>query len=171
MERIKNHLKKIYIALVAGAMLITAGSCREETVITPATFSLLLTGQESKTWKLSAYRFIFDDPREPPFDITFLVPPCQLDDLFSFYRAGRVLEITEGETSCEEGSDDLILRTSWEIVNANASLFIGSSQFTLLKLTEDSLVYGVRDTLQYEIVPNTFEKVPGLFENTFLVAK
>ena len=165
------NLRILYIALATAGIIIPAGGCREEIAVTPATFSLLLTGEETKTWKLSAYRFIFDDPREPPFDITFLVPPCQLDDLYTFYRAGRVLEITEGETNCGEGSDDLILRTSWEIVNSNASLFLGASQFTLLKLTEDSLVYGVRDTLQYEIVPNTFEKVPGLFENTFLVAK
>jgi hypothetical protein len=161
---------KFAAQILAGmVILLAAGSCREEIQVEPATFSLALTGEESKTWKLNRYRFIFDDPQEPPFDVTYLVPPCNLDDLFTYYRKGKVLEITEGASRCNENDPDLIVRTQWEIVNASSSLFLGGSQFFLIRLTEDSLVYGVRDTLSYEIVPNTFELLPGYFENTFLV--
>jgi hypothetical protein len=59
--------------------------------------------------------------------------------------------------------DDLLFRTRWDIVNANASLSIGGGDpYILSKLTDDSLVYGFRDTLVLQVADATFWEFPGV---------
>ena len=58
----------------------------------------------------------------------------------------------------------------WDIVNANATLFIGGGDpYILSKLTDDSLVYGFRDTLVAPIADQTFWEFslhPGVYRGT-----
>jgi len=156
-----NYLGK-YWGLILVFLLF---ACQEEHEIKPATYSLLLTGDESKSWKQASFTFIFDDPEVDDIDANLIygIPECSLDDIYTFIRQGKQLEIYAGNTKCDPEGEDLLFRTSWDIVNANASLFIGSGDpYILSKLTDDSLVYGFRDTLVAPIADNTFWEFPGI---------
>ncbi len=140
-------------------------ACRETLEVKPATYSLMLTGQESKTWKQASFTFDFDDETIDDMDANpiYGVPDCALDDEYKFIREGKKLEIYQGNNKCDPEGDDLLFRTSWDIVNANANLFIGRGQsFILYKLTDDELVYGFRDTLILPVADKTFWEFPGM---------
>lgn len=140
-------------------------ACKEDHEVKPATYSLLLTGEVSKSWKQSSFTFIFDDEEVEDFDANQIygVPGCALDDIYTFIREGKQLEVYNGAQKCDPQEDDLLFRTRWDIVNANASLFIGGGDpYILAKLTNDSLVYGFRDTLVIEIAEKTFWEFPGV---------
>ncbi len=165
-----KYARKVGIGLIL--ILGTFNQCSEKTEVKPATYSLKLTGEDSKSWKLSQLSYVFDDPAQTPVDLTYLLAPCELDDIYSFYHVGKVLEITEGATKCNDQDPDLIARTTWDIVNANAQLIFGSANpYVLRKLTDDSLVYAQKDTVKFEIYPNVFEEVPGSYERVFLPVK
>ncbi len=140
-------------------------ACKEEHKIIPATHSLLLTGEVSKSWKQASFTFIFDDEEVEDFDANQIygIPDCALDDIYTFIREGKQLEVYNGTQKCDPQEDDLLFKTRWDIVNANASLFIGGGDpYILAKLTNDSLVYGFRDTLEIEVAANTFWEYPGV---------
>lgn len=140
-------------------------ACKEDHEVKPATYSLLLTGEVSKSWKQSSFTFIFDDEEVEDFDANQIygVPSCALDDIYTYIREGKQLEVYNGAQKCDPQEDDLLFRTRWDIVNANASFFIGGGDpYILAKLTDDSLVYGFRDTLVIEIAEKTFWEFPGV---------
>lgn len=139
-------------------------ACKETHEIKPATYSLLLTGEESKTWRQASFTFIFNDEEVPDFDANELygIPPCAQDDEYVFIREGKQLEVYDGNDKCDPDAENLLFRTRWDLVNANARLFIGGGDFILSQLTEDSLVYGFRDTLVAPIGSSTFWEFPGI---------
>jgi len=139
-------------------------ACKEDHEVVPATYSLLLTGEESKSWRQTSFTFIFNDDEVGEFDANLIygIPPCAQDDIYTFIREGKLLEATEGDDKCDPDGDGLLFRTSWDIVNANATLFVGGGDFVLSKLTGDSLVYGFRDTLVAPVGDNTFWEFPGI---------
>ena len=152
---------KYWIVLLIGLLL----SCKEDIEITPATYSKLLTGEESKSWKEASFTFIFNDEEVGEFDANTIygIPECAQDDIYTFIREGKQLEVYEGNDKCDPEGDDLLFRTRWDVVNANASLFVGGSDFVLTKLTEDSLVYGFRDTLSFApFEEDIFWELPGI---------
>jgi len=145
------------------AVLLLA--CEEKHEIKPATYSLLLTGEESKSWEQASFTFIFDDPEVGDIDANLIygIQDCELDNIFTFIREGKQLEIYEGSDKCDPEGDDLLFRTRWDIVNANASFFIGGGDpYILSKLTDDSLAYGFRDTLVAPIGESTYWEFPGI---------
>ncbi len=157
-----KHLLKPYWIL---SIIFFVFACKEEHEVKPATYSLLLTGEESKSWRQSSFTFIFEDPEVDDIDANLIygIPDCALDDIYTFIREGKQLEVYEGADKCDPEGDDLLFRTRWDIVNANASLFIGGGDpFVLSKLTDDSLVYGFRDTLVLEVAEATFWEFPGI---------
>ncbi len=142
-------------------------ACKESHEVKPATYSLLLTGEESKSWKETSFTFIFNDENEPDFDANLIygIPECDQDNIYTYIREGKQLEIYQGDNKCDPEGDDLLFRTSWDVVNANASLFLGGGDpFILSALTDDSLVYGFRDTLRLAIgvEEKTFLDFPGI---------
>ena len=139
-------------------------ACKESHEIRPATYSLMLTGEESKTWREVSFTFIFNDDEVDDFDanIIYGVPPCAQDDEYTFIREGKQLEVFDGDDKCDPDGDDLLFRTRWDIVNSNARFFIGGNDYILSKLTDDSLEYGFRDTLSIPIGENTFWEFPGI---------
>jgi hypothetical protein len=156
---------------IAFAVLLFMG-CSESLEPKPATYSKLLTGDNSKSWVLSNLYFVFEDDQFDPVDITDLLLPCEQDDLYTFYREGKVLEITEGGTKCDPDNPDLIARTSWDIVNANASLLFGSNvDYTLFELTSEKLVYGYKDTLTFPVFEDipVYDEVVGFYEWNYKV--
>ena len=60
-----KYSKNIYFALTL--MIILLG-CKEEYEVKPATYSLMLTGEESKTWQQTSFTFIFNDEEVGEFD-------------------------------------------------------------------------------------------------------
>lgn len=163
----KRHMAQFTLAL----SVLLAG-CSESLEPEPAEYSRLLTGDNAKTWSLSRLYFVYDDNQFDPVDITDLVPPCERDDQYTYYREGKVLEIEEGPTKCSPEAEDLIARTSWDIVNANASLLFGSNvTWTLFELTDNSLVYGVKDTLQFPVFEDipVFDEVVGYYQYNYTV--
>jgi hypothetical protein len=147
------------------SVLLLLNSCKEQHEVTPATYSLLLTGDTEKSWQQTSFTFIFDDTEVDPIDANRIygIPDCALDDIYKFVREGKQLEIYDGNNKCNPDNDDLLVRTSWDIVNANANLFLGGGQpYILAKLTNDSLVYGFRDTLIAPVADATFWEFPGV---------
>ena len=150
-----------YLSLLFIVFLI---ACEETHEIRPATYSLMLTGEESKSWRQASFTFIFDDPEVGDINANLIygVPECAQDDIYTYIREGKQLEVYSGDSKCDPEGDDLLFRTRWDIVNANASFFIGGGDpFILSRLTDDSLVYGFRDTLVAPIAEQTFWEFPG----------
>jgi hypothetical protein len=145
-------------------LMVLLVSCKENHEVVPATYSLKLTGEESKSWQQHSFTFIFNDEEVGEIDANLIygIPSCAQDDIYKFIREGKQLEVSEGDSKCDPDGDDILFRTRWDIVNANATLFVGSEDFVLSKLTDDSLVYGFRDTLVAPIADNTFWEFPGV---------
>ena len=146
-------------------LFISLLACSESREIRPATYSMLLTGEESKSWQQSSFTFIFNDDEVDDLDanLVYGIPDCALDDIYKFTREGKQVEIFQGDDKCDPGGEDLMFRSNWDIVNANATLFVGGGDpFILSRLTVDSLVYGFRDTLVLPIGDKTFWEFPGV---------
>ena len=153
-----------YTKYLSFLFIIFLIACKETHEVKPATFSLMLTGEESKSWVQASFTFIFDDPEVGDIDANLIygVPECALDDVYTFIRDAKQLEVYSGTNKCNPDGDDLLFRTRWDIINANATLFIGGGDpFILSKLTDDSLVYGFRDTLVAPVAEKTFWEFPG----------
>ena len=165
-------MKKYFKYILTLVMVFLYMGCKEDLEPRPATYSKLLTGENSKSWVLSKLFFVFDDDEFDPVDITDLLAPCEQDDLYTFYREGKVLEITEGSSKCDPDAPDLIARTSWDIVNASASLLYGSNvDYTLFELTSDKLVYGFKDTLTFPVFEEIpiYDEVVGFYQWNYIV--
>jgi hypothetical protein len=157
----KNRLNKYWII----GILFLLVACKEEHEIKPATYTLLLTGEETKSWKQASFTFIFEDDEVDDLDANLIygIPECALDDIYTFIMENKQLEVYDGNDKCDPDGDDLLFRTRWDIVNANATLFIGGGDpYILSKLTNDSLVYGFRDTLVLQVADATFWEFPGV---------
>lgn len=144
-----DGVKRIGLLFVVTMYL---SGCSEDPQITPAQYSKILTGENSKSWIQVAQTYTLVDERfgDPVIDLYDGTPTCTRDDIYRFVRDGKNLEIGEGATKCNPDDPDIVVVTSWDIVNATTSIFIGSNnRFDLLTLTEESLVYGRQDTLGF----------------------
>lgn len=157
-------MRYLYSKYLSIGFMVLLVACKENHEIKPAIYSLLLTGEESKSWQQVSFTFIFDDEEVDDIDANLIygIPDCALDDIYTYTREGKQLEVFQGSNKCDPEGDDLLFRTRWDIVNANASLFIGGNDpYILSNLTEDSLVYAFQDTLVAPIGDNTFWEFPG----------
>lgn len=156
----KNLSNKYWIAI----LLFLLMGCKEKYEVTPATYSLILTGDVSKSWSQTSFTFKFNDDEVADYDANLIynIPECAQDDIYTFLREGKQLEVYDGNDKCDPDDDDLLFETRWDVVNANAKIYLGSGDFILLKLTDDSLVYGFRDTLVAPIGESTFYEFPGI---------
>ena len=157
-----KYLNNTYWIIILMVLLI---ACKETHEVTPATYSQLLTGEEQKSWQQTSFTFIFNDEEVEDIDanLIYSIPDCTIDDIYTFLREGKQLEVYDGDDKCDLEGDDLLFQTRWDIVNANASLFIGGGDpYILWNLTNDSLVYGFKDTLALPVGDNTFWDFPGV---------
>ncbi|CAN5244339.1 hypothetical protein BH23BAC1_BH23BAC1_13170 [soil metagenome] len=137
-------LKNIYFSIGAMVVLIMVSSCSESLEPKPQTYSQLLTGTESKTWRLTTIELVEGD--SPPY--TFNLPACISDDLYTFYAgSSKLYQVTEGATKCDPDDEDIVVEDTWALVNANATLnFIFPLlanvrlPFIVKRLTETNLV-------------------------------
>jgi hypothetical protein len=150
----KNYIH--YIIVVIPVLFI---SCSEEVKPTANTYSKFLTGEEKKTWHMTAFTVIdkFDQKSSYQLNIS---NSCEdsvdyYDNYYTFYRnSSRTLEITEGPEKCTNfPHDDYYYESSWTIVNANSTItfpflpFTGefSFPFIIKDLTEKRLIFQYYD--------------------------
>lgn len=102
-------------------LLIFSFSCSEQLEIKPLTYSQLLTGKTSKTWRLSGLQLRENDrPLE-----SYNLPPnnCGFDDLYIFYaNESKTFVIDEGPSKCNESDPQIFVSDTWSLVNATATL-------------------------------------------------
>jgi hypothetical protein len=137
----------IRLLTVAGILLMVGG-CREDVNPTPATYSQLLTGTESKSWRLTTIRVIDDGQDSGPINVQQAFDNCIADDLYVFFANDvRTFEVHEGATKCNPNDPDVFVENTWSLVNATATLtFVmplltmsSAIPFTIKNLTENSL--------------------------------
>jgi len=130
--------------IILALMSLGFGSCQEELEAEPATFSMLLTGPESKAWRrISRDLAIELGGRRDTISFNRGIPPCELDDVFIFYRSGQVFEIAEGASKCSEEDESVIVSGRWRLNHVNRIIDIGTEEpYTLVRLEEDLLIWG-----------------------------
>lgn len=139
-----KFLKNINIYIGSILFLIMISSCSETLEPKPQTYSQLLTGTESKIWKLTTIELL--EGESPPY--AFSLPVCLTDDQYIFHAGdAKLFQVLEGATKCDPEDEDVVLEDSWALVNANATLnfifpLLASVRlpFIIKKLTETNLV-------------------------------
>jgi hypothetical protein len=151
----KKQIASIYIIGLL-AIFVSFGGCTEEVKPTPYTYSQLLSGTTSKTWRLSGVQIIEEGQQPVSFDLREIFPECINDDLYVFHAdKDRTFEILEGSTKCRPNNPDVVFTDTWSIVNATATInfvFRGfpSGTFTLKSITENTF------TVEYYIEQDNF---------------
>jgi hypothetical protein len=135
-----------YPTLLLYSLFFILGGCSEKFEPTPLTYSQLLSGTTSKTWKLTGYSIV--EPGKQPLTIDVNDPDdpdyCIYDELYTFYAdEGRTFEISQGDDKCIDGPD-IYYTGSWSIVNANATINFGTPIFgiggyTIKRLNDRSM--------------------------------
>jgi hypothetical protein len=139
-----NTLKYTLQILVCLSLLLAG--CSEEIEPKPLTYTQLLSGTTSKTWKLTGWQIVESGKDPQNFNINDPSDPdvCLYDDLYVFYAdEGRTFELQQGADKCIEGPDTYFTDT-WSLVNATATLnfgipFFGVGPYTIRRLTEKSM--------------------------------
>ncbi|MDO1448550.1 hypothetical protein Q0590_19895 [Rhodocytophaga aerolata] len=153
----KKILPYIYIfGLLAG--MLGLGGCTEEVKPTPYTYSQLLTGTTSKSWRLTGIQLI-EEGKQP---FSFNIPnDCVYDDLYVFHAdKDRTFEIKEGASKCDSNDPDVFFTDTWSIVNATSTInfllpLLPSGTYTLKNLTENSFTmeyYFEEDNYSYRFI-------------------
>jgi len=141
-------MKKITKTWVAMLMFLPVLiSCREELDPEPFTYTKLLTGEVSKTWRMTGISIL--EEGEATQNIPLPDEDCVFDDEYIFYANDeKKYEILNGPLKCDEEETDVVVTDRWAFSNANATLEIIlpilSIDFTLpfivKSLTEERLV-------------------------------
>lgn len=118
----------IYLLILFGLSTI---QCSESIEETPYTYSQMLTGEESKSWRLTEMFLLQDDFESLDYNI---FSECFDDDEFVFYNnAQKLYEAKQGSRRCFEG-DDVYLTDRWYIVNATATISFPLTHLLLLPI-------------------------------------
>ena len=130
----------LYSLFFAAAGL--AWGCAEELQPTPYPMSRLVSGENSKTWKIERFEYAVNDTVESRF-----MESCLLDDRFKFYdNTERLYETTSGRVQCFQDEPSMTTST-WTFTNAKATLTMampifgdGTIPFFVRKLEADEMV-------------------------------
>lgn len=141
MNKLTNTLQ-ILISLAIGL-----SGCSEKNEPKPLTYTQLLSGTTSKTWKLTGLQIV-EEGKEPqslnindPSDFDY----CTYDDLYTFHAdKERTFELKQNTIQCNADAPDLYFTDSWSIVNANATItfgipIFGYGAYTIRRLTDKSM--------------------------------
>ena len=114
-------MKKVIFRILSFILALLVGvSCSEELVPTPNTYSKILTGETSKSWKLEAISLEIEGKADQTFE---LPNNCVYDDYYVFYaNSERLFEVDEGGSKCAPEDPEIYLTDNWSLVNANATL-------------------------------------------------
>ncbi len=147
-----------YALLLAFLLIGLFSGCSEQKEPKPFTYSRLLTGATSKTWRMSSVRY-FENGTLQPINLS-----CAYDDLYTFYNDGlNTFEYRAGGAGrCNAAEPDLVQDT-WSLVNATASLTFAipvltgdfTYPFIIRSLTENTMsvdIFFEGDTAGYRFV-------------------
>jgi hypothetical protein len=139
------------VRLVKTCLLVTTAfgfwGCSEKIEPEPLTYTRLLTGVESKAWKLTTIQIIDNGNAPQSLSANQVFDNCIADDIYVFYAdAEKKFEAKEGATKCRSTDPDVYVEGTWSFVNANATLEFpfpvlssNSLPFVVKELTEKSL--------------------------------
>lgn len=144
------------------AFLITGlfSGCSEKLDPKPFTYSQLLTGTTSKTWRLTGIRVIENGNVQR----VNVANNCVFDDLYVFHNDDvKTFEVNEGASKCDPADPDIFVQDTWSLVNATASLTFAipiltgqaTYPFIIKSLTETELVveiYFETDNASYRFI-------------------
>ncbi len=138
----KNSISATFKTCLLLVGLLVSGGCSEKIEPQPLTYTQLLTGKESKTWKLSSFQVI-----DQGQIFTAGIQNCYEDDVYVFYANEKKYEVQEGASKCNPPDPDSYVESTWDLVNATATVsfplpFLSGSDsipFTIKQLTETSL--------------------------------
>ncbi|GAB4045973.1 hypothetical protein [Spirosoma litoris] len=112
----------IRLLLIPGVVGWLLGGCSEKIEPKPLTYSQLLTGTTSKSWKMVSAQII-DDGAAGNIISTAQLNDCSTDDVLTFYAdAEHKFEVTQGTNICYPSEPNLYVTDTWTLVNANATL-------------------------------------------------
>ncbi len=98
-------------------------ACKEEFEPEPFTYTQVLTGKVSKTWKMTGISILEDG--KPTQNIPLPPNDCVFDDEYVFYANDeKKYEILDADIKCSPDDPDIFLEDKWSFVNANATLEI-----------------------------------------------
>lgn len=110
-------MRALTLYMIVAAAVGMSGGCSEELSPTPYTLSKLVSGETSKTWKVSLFEYALNDTVRTKF-----MESCLVDDRFKFYaNTERTYETTSGRNLCFQDEESLTSST-WSFTNANATL-------------------------------------------------
>lgn len=141
MEKKRIHRFLTFALLLAGLTF-----CREPFEAEPFTYSQLLTGTESKSWRMTGISILEDGSATQ--NIPLPSNDCVYDDEYVFYaNEEKRFEVSNGRLKCEETEEDILVTDRWAFSNANATLemilpILASDvrlPFIVKSLTEDRL--------------------------------
>jgi len=167
----KIQMIPIACALLALLSLGLTG-CKEELEAEPATYSQLLTGEESKSWQRISRDLVIEIGGETD-TISFNrgIPPCQIDDVFIFYREGQVFELGEGDSKCDEEDESVIVSGRWRLNQVNRIIDLGTEvPYTLVALEENLLIWGYDIQIGLDTSVGVVKDAPAFLLETYVPA-
>lgn len=160
------------MSLCLAVLMLPLGGCKEDLEAEPATYSTLLTGTESKAWRrISRDLAINVGGERDTISFNRGIPPCQSDDVFIFYRSGQVFELSEGETTCDEEDERVIVSGRWRLNHVNRIIDLGTEEpYTLVALEEDLLVWGYDVQIPFNTSVGVVKDFPAFLLETYVPA-
>lgn len=152
------------------AFWLLAG-CSEKIEPMPLTYTQLLTGTESKKWRLTTIEVIDNDNPPEAGGVSEFLPPCVADDIYIFYAGEeKRFETREGTSKCRPTDPDLYVEGNWSLVNASATL-----EFPFAVISDQPLPYTVKrlteTTLVIEIYLQRFNDINGSYRFTLVAQR
>ncbi|MFP4092392.1 MAG: hypothetical protein ACLFUB_03100 [Cyclobacteriaceae bacterium] len=159
-------------ALLLSIFCLMMSACKEELEVTPATYSMLLTGEESKSWRRISRDLIIElGGQRDTISFNRGIPPCQLDDVFIFYREGQIFEIGEGLTTCDEDDENVLARGRWRLNHVNRIIDLGTEvPYTLVSLQDDELIWGYEVEIGLNTGLEVDKEFPAFLMETYVPA-
>lgn len=100
-------------------LLVTSFSCKEDLVPTPYTYSIIFTGENSKTWKIKFLEETLDGEVIDTFTVG-----CSTDDKYTFYNnSDHTYEVVTGSSKCwSDPEEENKITDTWTFTNASATI-------------------------------------------------
>lgn len=115
--------KKLRLLLGILVLSLCMAGCKEDFETEPFTYTQLLTGTASKTWKMTGISILEDG--QPTQNIPLPGDDCVFDDEYVFYANDeKKYEILDAAIKCAPEDPDVFLTDTWSFVNAKATLEI-----------------------------------------------
>jgi hypothetical protein len=106
--------KMLFVFLIS-SMLFTSCFDKEEDETVAPSWESFIAGSSQKAWVMTANTTNGENSLSE-------LAACELDNEYVFYKSGQ-LEVTEGDSKCDESNEDLISTHSWTVSEESRQLF------------------------------------------------